>query len=141
MTARGVTHHGQFTPFPIATADRNSSYWNTTEAQTPDVALLFLATAQPDYLKNAPGGRAYLTNDSRTLTRGKVVFAERCARCHSSKLPERAFSFLPDDGCVGPNYLRCWNVYGDWTKTRAFKYTDFRANFWLFGNFRDSNSL
>jgi hypothetical protein len=111
----------KFTPFPIATADRNSSYWNATEAQTPDVALFFLATAQPDYLKNAPGGRTYLTNDSRTLTRGKVVFAERCTRCHSSKLPEPAFSFFPDDGCVGPNYLRCWNAYWDWTKTDDFK--------------------
>jgi hypothetical protein len=110
-----------FTPFPIAAADKNSSYWNATEAQTPDVALFFLATGQPDDLKNAPGGRAYLTSDARTLTRGKVVFAERCARCHSSKLPEQAFGFFPDDGCVGPNYLKCWNDYWAWTKSEAFK--------------------
>lgn len=110
-----------FTPFPIAAADKSSSYWNATEAQTPDVALFFLATGQPDYLKNAPGGRAYLSSDARTLTRGKVVFAERCARCHSSKLPQQAFGFFPDDGCVGPSYLKCWNDYWAWTKSEAFK--------------------
>jgi hypothetical protein len=110
-----------FTPFPIAAADKNSSYWNATEVQTPDVALFFLATGQPDYLRNAPGGRAYLNNDAGTLTRGKVVFAERCARCHSSKLPEQAFGFFPNDGCVGPKYLKCWNDYWTWTKTEDFK--------------------
>jgi hypothetical protein len=44
------------------------------------------------------------------LTRGKEVFAERCARCHSSKLPEKAYSFFPS-GCNGPRYLECWNKY------------------------------
>lgn len=112
---------GSFTPFPITAADSNSSYWNATEAQSPDVALFFLATAQPDYLKNAPGGATYLGTDRTTLSRGKVVFAERCARCHSSKLPDAAFRFFPDDGCVGPGYLKCWNDYWTWTKTEDFK--------------------
>ncbi len=107
-------------PFPIEVARKNSSYWNATELQTPDTALFFLATAQPDYLKNAPGGAPYLTNDLEKLARGKEVFAERCARCHSSKLPEKAYSFFPN-GCVGPNYLDCWNQYWAWTKTDEFK--------------------
>ena len=89
--------------------------------QTPNLALFFLATAQPDYLKNAPGGPAYLTEDAEKLTRGKIIFAERCARCHSSKLPEKAFTFFPDQGCTGPNYLKCWNDYWAWTKTDEFK--------------------
>ncbi|MFO1434658.1 MAG: hypothetical protein U1F76_32010 [Candidatus Competibacteraceae bacterium] len=109
------------TPFEIAVADKNSAYWNATEMQTPDVALFFLATAKPDSLQNAPGGAEYLTHDAQRLTRGKVVFAERCARCHSSKLPEKAFSFFPNQGCVGPNYLKCWNDYWAWTKTPEFK--------------------
>ena len=58
-----------------------------TEAQTPNVALFFLATAKPDLLKDAPGGAAYLAASPDELNRGKVVFAERCARCHSSKQP------------------------------------------------------
>ncbi len=109
------------TPFEIASANRNSSYWNATQAQTPDLALFFLATGKPDYLKNAPGGEAYLTKDEKILQRGKVVFAENCARCHSSKLPEEAFAFFPNDGCVGPDYLKCWNKYWAWTKTDTFK--------------------
>ncbi len=111
----------KFTPFEISVARRNSSYWNATEAQTPDVALFFLATAKPDYLKDAPGGRAYLSADKAELERGKVVFAERCARCHSSKLPEPAFRYFSDDACAGPNYLKCWNDYWSFTKTREFK--------------------
>ena len=103
--------------FPIATANRNSSYWNATEAQTPDVALFFLATAQPDLLAKAPGGTAYLTRDKAKLERGKIVFAENCARCHSSKVPDRTPSFFPNHGCVGPDYLKCWSNYWAWTRT------------------------
>jgi hypothetical protein len=107
-------------PFPIEVARKNSSYWNANEMQTPDLALFFLATAKPDYLKNAPGGEGYVTGDQEKLARGKEMFAERCARCHSSKLPEKAYSFFPN-GCVGPNYLDCWNKYWEWVKTDEFK--------------------
>ena len=112
----------KFTPFPIATANRNSSYWNATQAQTPDVALFFLATAKPDLLARAPGGAAYLTKDKAKLERGKVVFAENCARCHSSKMPEKTPDFFPNHGCVGPDYLKCWNNYWAWTRTPEFKH-------------------
>ncbi|HKE41086.1 MAG TPA: hypothetical protein VKG21_14690 [Casimicrobiaceae bacterium] len=111
----------KFTPFEISVANRNSSYWKATEAQTPDVALFFLATAKPDLLKDAPGGRAYLSNDKQQLDRGKVVFAERCARCHSSKLPDKAFEFFQDKACRGPDYLKCWNDYWTYSKSDAFK--------------------
>jgi hypothetical protein len=110
------------TPIPIATADQNSVYWQANVQQTPDVALFFLAATPPDYLKNAPGGPAYQTTDEAVLTRGKTVFAETCGRCHSSKLPEKAFTnFFPDNGCVNGNYLNCWNDYWQWTKTEEFK--------------------
>jgi hypothetical protein len=111
----------KITPFPIAHADKNSAYWNANKAQTPNLALFFLATGKPDYLKNAPGGTAYQTKDAKHLERGKVVFAENCARCHSSKLPDKAYSFFPDKGCNGPGYLGCWNRYWAWTKTAEFK--------------------
>jgi hypothetical protein len=111
----------KFTPFEIAVANKNSSYWKATESQTPDVALFFLATARPDYLKDAPGGRGYLSSDKGELDRGKVVFAERCARCHSSKLPEEAFRFFQDPSCAGGNYLKCWNDYWAYTKGSGFK--------------------
>jgi hypothetical protein len=111
----------KFTPFEISVANKNSSYWKATEAQTPDVALFFLATAKPDLLKDAPGGRAYLSNDKQQLDRGKVVFAERCARCHSSKLPDEAFEFFQDKACAGADYLKCWNNYWTYSKSDAFK--------------------
>ena len=109
-------------PIPIATADENSVYWQANVQQTPDVALFFLAATPPDLLKNAPGGAAYQTTDEAVLSRGKVVFAETCGRCHSSKLPEKAFTnYFPDNGCVNGNYLNCWNDYWQWTKTEEFK--------------------
>jgi hypothetical protein len=37
-------------------------------------------------LVDAPGGKAYIA-DEPTLRRGATVFAENCARCHSSKRP------------------------------------------------------
>lgn len=109
------------TAIPIATGRANSTYWQANEAQTPNTALFFVATAKPDYLKNAPGSDKYLTADSATLERGKEVFGERCLRCHSSKLPEKTFSYFPNNGCVGKDYLTCWNNYWSYTKTDAFK--------------------
>jgi hypothetical protein len=108
-------------PIKIADAEKNSSYWKATEAQTPDLALFFLAATPSDLLKNAPGGAALISADTAQLTRGKEVFAERCARCHSSKLPEKAFTDHFKPGCIGPNYMKCWNDYWQWTKTAEFK--------------------
>lgn len=112
----------KITPFPIATAEKNSVYWNANTLQTPDTALFLLAATPPDYLKDAPDGSSYLTNNSAVLNRGKEVFAQTCARCHSSKLPEKAFTeFFPNKGCVNSNYLNCWNDYWKWTKTDEFQ--------------------
>jgi hypothetical protein len=110
----------RITPIEIKVARENSAYWQATEAQTPSMALFFLKSATPHYLKDAAGGASYLTESRATVDRGKVVFAEYCARCHSSKLPE-----LPRDSdpgnCAGPNYLECWKKYWNWTKTEDFK--------------------
>jgi hypothetical protein len=108
-------------PIKIADLEKNSSYWKATEMQTPDLALFFLAATPADLLKNAPGHEAFMTADAATLTRGKEVFAARCARCHSSKLPEKAFTDFFKPGCIGPDYLKCWNDYWQWTKTTEFR--------------------
>jgi hypothetical protein len=108
------------TPIPIETAERNSVYWRATERQTPNMARFFLARTDPHYLRDAPGGASYLTGDAATLRRGKVVFAERCGRCHSSKLPELPAG-LDLENANGPNYLTAWNRYWAWTKTDEFK--------------------
>lgn len=108
------------TPIEIAVARKNSTYWGSTEAQTPDMALFFLKSTDPHKLKDAPGGAAYLTQNAGMLNRGKMVFADRCARCHSSKLPTPAVGLDPG-GCSGKDYLTCWNKYWAWTKTDDFK--------------------
>src|SRR6516165_599930 len=46
------------TPFAITTARKNSSYWQATELQTPDMALFLVKASYPHKLRNAPGGSA-----------------------------------------------------------------------------------
>src|SRR5882672_7211995 len=110
------------TPIKIADAQKNSSYWQATEAGTPNTALFFLKAAQPDHLKDAPGGDKYLTADKLTLDRGKVVFADTCARCHSSKGPMPPAELDLDPGkCAGAGYLDCFHRYWTWTQSEDFK--------------------
>jgi hypothetical protein len=107
-------------PIEIQVARKNSAYWGATEAQTANLALFFLKSTEPHHLKDAPRGAQYLTEDAATLEQGKVVFAERCARCHSSKGP----SLPPDldlENCNGKDYLTCWNRYWAWSKTGEYK--------------------
>ena len=107
------------TPIEIAVARKNSTYWLATEQQTADMALFFLKSTDAHKLEDAPGSQPYLP-DERKLQRGSEVFAERCARCHSTKLPDVPADRDPGS-CSGPNYLGCWNRYWEWTKTEEFK--------------------
>jgi hypothetical protein len=126
------------TPIVITTARANSSYWQATEAQTPDMALYFLKASYPNKLRDAPGGAAYLSDPPAMLQQGARVFADNCAACHSSKAP------APPAGadlgvCIGPHYLDCWNRYWAWAQT-----DDFRAKIRLIveaADFLDDNFL
>jgi hypothetical protein len=110
------------TPIEIAVAQKNSAYWQATEAGTADTALFFLKAAQPDHLKDAPQGSQYLTADARTLARGKEVFADTCARCHSSKAPPAPPEVnLDADRCAGTLYLECFKRYWTWTQSDDYK--------------------
>ncbi|MGH7470852.1 MAG: c-type cytochrome [Longimicrobiales bacterium] len=75
------------TPFPIRGAQQKSIYWQSTESRVENLAAFFLKAAGPMPLRSAPGGSAHVTTDGDVLYRGKVVFAEHCASCHSSKRP------------------------------------------------------
>ena len=108
------------TPIPIATAERNSVYWQATEAQSIHMATFFLHTTAPHHLKDVRDGGTYLDADAATLHRGKEVFADYCARCHSSKLPPLPAG-LDFNACNGRDYLSCWDRYWTWTKTDDFK--------------------
>lgn len=117
---RPIVGGQKITPIRIADARRNSVYWQATEQQTPNMARFFLRATPAHHLKDAPGGGAYLTEDAATLHQGKVVFAERCARCHSSKIPALPPT-LDLANCNGKDYLPCWNQYWEWTRTDGFK--------------------
>jgi hypothetical protein len=118
------------TPIEISVARKNSAYFAATEAQTPATALFFLKTTGPHHLedlrKTDPDAKKALEMDDTLVPRGKKVFAERCARCHSSELPTpppdvAAIAIDQGQGCAGKNYLDCWSKYWEWTKTQDFK--------------------
>ena len=98
---------------------------NTTETfgaqRTPAMAKFLVKAGQPDRLEYALGGKKYLTTDTTLLERGKVVFAETCAHCHSSKLLDAALTKLDPGSCSGPGYLTCWKRYWDFAKIDEFK--------------------
>jgi mono/diheme cytochrome c family protein len=64
-----------------------NSPWMQTERRMPNMAT-FLMSYDSFPLEEAKGGKSYLHADSKTLNRGKIVFAENCASCHSSKKPD-----------------------------------------------------
>ena len=107
-------------PITIKVSRTNSAYFAATEGQTLDMARFFLKTTGQHHLADAPGGAQYLATDENVVTRGKVAFAENCARCHSSKLPLFAPGLDPG-GCAGKDYLGCWDKYWAWTETPEFK--------------------
>jgi cytochrome c2 len=130
------------TPIRITTARANSSFWQATEMQTPDMALFLLKASYPHKLKNAPGGSAYLNDPTTIVQQGKQVFADNCAACHSSKAPAPpAEANL--GACIGPHYLECWNRYWSWTQTADYR-TKMRqiveADDFLDGNFLSNDA-
>jgi mono/diheme cytochrome c family protein len=107
-------------PIRIADARARSPYWQATEKGTPATALFFLKAGRPDRLAAAPGGAAYLSAPPATLARGRQVFADNCARCHSSKgpMPPKEASLA---GASGPGYLGRFKAWWRWTQTPGFK--------------------
>jgi hypothetical protein len=73
-------------PFSVKTAQENSVYWLATQTKFTNIANFFMHL-KSYRLEDAPGGADYLTKDDAVMTRGKIVFAENCAQCHSSKRP------------------------------------------------------
>ena len=107
----------EISPIRIAVLNENSAYWQATQAQTPDMALFFLKTAQPDKLKDAPGGASHI--DTSKLDRGKTVFAENCARCHSSKQPPNLC--VLGTICKPGDIIENSGEYFNWMRTEVMK--------------------
>ncbi len=73
-------------PFEISYAREHSVSWLATEERLANIGAFF-RKLKPLHLADAPGGSEYITQDETVMTRGKQVFAESCAGCHSSKQP------------------------------------------------------
>jgi mono/diheme cytochrome c family protein len=84
----GPDAKGRQTPLDVDTLQRTSPHWNWSEERSPALQGYLVKVAQPLRLADAPGGAKYLTADRQLLDRGKIVFAENCAGCHSSKQPK-----------------------------------------------------
>lgn len=91
----GNPHLASQSPVPVKALQMNSASWNWSEDRSHALALYFINYAKPLLLKDAPGGAQFLTTDQNLLNRGKTVFAENCAACHSSRQPA-AEPFGPD---------------------------------------------
>jgi hypothetical protein len=126
-------------PIRVADARKNSAYFGATEAQTLNTALFFLKATASHKLADAPGGGKALSRNEADLTRGKIAFAENCARCHSSKTVPPPVPGLDPNGCAGKDYLQCWNTYWEWTQTQEFK--DKMRQIVLAKDFLDDNYL
>ena len=94
-------------PNHIETARENSVYWQATEAQTINMARFFLGETSRIISRTHPEAQRTSPTDETTLTRGKVVFAERCARCHSSK---QSRGCHPDSICGTPTARIIWRA-------------------------------
>ncbi len=116
----------RITPIKIADADKNSSYWQATTQQTPDMALFFLKTGRPDKLADTPEGKAS-PPDAGKLDRGKTVFAENCARCHSSKQPENLC--MLGQPCKAGQIIENTAAYFDWMRNEVKKPDFLTENF------------
>lgn len=82
---------------PKEARQRNSACdqgWSATEARMNGLEA-FLRTQAPLHLADADGAASYLPKDQAILSRGKQVFAEHCARCHSSKRPPQEYQGDP----------------------------------------------
>lgn len=108
------------TPIRIADARVKSAYWRATEKGTPNIALFFLKAATPHHLADAPDGKDELGKLTPQLAaQGADIFARTCARCHSSKQPDR----VPADVkyATGKDYLASFRGWWRWTQSEDYK--------------------
>lgn len=68
--------------------------WSATEVKLGGLEA-FLRTLKPLKLEDARGGKQFIPADSAILDRGRAVFAEHCATCHSSR-PAKPFAHFED---------------------------------------------
>jgi hypothetical protein len=93
---------------------------------TADMALFFVKSAQPDRLADTPEGKAN-PPDAAKLDRGKTVFAENCARCHSSKQPPNLC--MLGQPCKTGQIIENTGEYFEWMRNEVKKPNFLADNF------------
>jgi hypothetical protein len=78
-------------PFSIKAARKHSHYWNVTEEREPTITR-FLRRLPPLRLADAPGGRGFI--DPAKVPRGRFIFSQHCATCHSNRQPPQGADSL-----------------------------------------------
>lgn len=95
-------------PIRIENAFEHSVYWQATVERSEHLAKYLVRAGQPFPLADAPGGTTYLEDDAALVERGKLVFAENCLACHSSKQPAQRWDYKIEDfheWSRNPDYL------------------------------------
>ena len=86
--------------FRSRSAQKNSVYWRATEMQTPNMARFFLASTDPHYLKDAPGGHGLSHRRSPRRVRARARWcspsaARAATRARSRTCPPASISRTP----------------------------------------------
>jgi hypothetical protein len=100
-------------PFKLEDCEKNSVYWQANKYRVEYLAKFFLVSTDAMRLKDAPGGKTYLTFEGKNekgetvkgegvpwdphLHAGRKVFARRCIICHSSKQPQEVWDKRKDE--------------------------------------------
>ena len=117
----------RISPIKIADANKNSGYWQATQNMTPDMAWFFLNSAQPDLLADTDYFKTHPALDQKQLDKGKIVFADNCARCHSSKQPPNLCQ--PGTPCKADQIVENSESYFDWMRKEVQKPDFLEGNF------------
>jgi hypothetical protein len=92
---------GEETPLTSTELYENCPSYEEMLSRVPAM-VLFLGKQAPLYLKDAPDGPSFV--DNAKADKGKLVFADQCARCHSSKQPANGETFR--DLVMKPDFLQ-----------------------------------
>lgn len=74
-------------PMQLDVLRKNSVYWNVNFYRSQNVGEYLSYVSGPLKLKDAPGGKAFLSDDPERIARGREHFVTHCMVCHSSKQP------------------------------------------------------
>jgi hypothetical protein len=120
-------------PFELATVKARSVYWQATEKYRIDQLEHFFTyksntqanVTQPMKLESTPEGRARIEGNREAAQKGREVFLNHCAVCHSSKQPpNQQFAFSRDWRLPGTDDASTLTMPMDFADWEAFKLSD-----------------